>query len=151
MIEFREAELADLPTIVALLADDPLGATREQASRVPERAYRDAFAAIERDPNNQLVVGEAEGQVVAVLQLTLIPHLTYRGGWRAQVEGVRVASGFRGQGVGRRLLSWAIEHSRERGCHLVQLTTDKARPEAIAFYRSLGFEPSHEGMKLHFD
>ena len=115
MIEFREAELADLPTIVALLADDPLGATREQASRVPERAYRDAFAAIERDPNNQLVVGEAEGQVVAVLQLTLIPHLTYRGGWRAQVEGVR------GNGNNRILIACAVAGERDRYQGLVRV------------------------------
>jgi GNAT superfamily N-acetyltransferase len=113
-------------------------------------SYYAAFEAIERDPNNELIVAEtADGQLAGMLQLTFIPYLTYRGGWRALVEGVRVVAQMRSRGVGRRLFEWAIERARERGCHMIQLTSDKARPDAIRFYESLGFVASHEGMKLH--
>ena len=91
------------------------------------------------------------GQIVGVLQLTFIPYLTYQGGWRGLIEGIRVAAGFRGQGIGRELFQWAIDRARQWGCHLVQLTTDKARPDALRFYESLGFRASHEGLKLHLD
>lgn len=147
---FRSAALSDLPAIVEMLADDPLGAEREDFSVPLPRTYRDAFAAIEQDPNNELVVVDIVGRrVIGVLQLTFIPNLTYQGGWRALVEGVRVAADYRSAGVGRQMLSWAIERARNRGCHLVQLTSDKARPDAIRFYEELGFVASHEGMKLH--
>ncbi len=93
-------------------------------------------------------MAESEGRVVATLQLSFLPNLTYQGGWRAQIEGVRVARDQRGRGLGRQLIQWAIERARARFCVLVQLTTDKKRPAAIRFYRDLGFEPSHEGMKF---
>lgn len=132
-----------------MLADDPLGARREAyASPLPDRYY-DAFDAIDQDPNNELVVAVVGGKVVGVLQLTFIPYLTYRGGWRALIEGVRVDSTQRSSGTGRKLFEWAIERARERGCHMVQLTSDKERPDAIRFYRGLGFAASHEGLKLH--
>lgn len=149
-VHFRRAVREDLPAIVRLLADDPLGSMREtDASPLPE-SYHAAFEAIDADPNNELVVAETAGQqVIGVLQITFIPYLTYRGGWRAQIEGVRVAATHRSSGVGRQLFLWAIERARESGCHMVQLTSDKARPDAIRFYESLGFVASHEGMKLH--
>ncbi len=141
----RRATEADLPAIVALLADDMLGAGRE----VPgDPAYEAAFAAIEADPNQLLAVAEEIGRVVGCLQLTFIPGLSRKGMWRGQIESVRIASGHRGTGLGRRMFEWAIEACRARGCGLVQLTTDKARPEAHRFYESLGFVASHEGMKL---
>lgn len=133
-----------------MLANDPLGARREDFRDPLPSSYHDAFDAIDRDLNNELVVVERDGAVIGVLQLTFIPYLTYRGGWRALIEGVRVAADQRGGGVGRALFEWAIERARERGCHLVQLTSDKQRPDAIRFYESLGFRASHEGMKLHF-
>ncbi|WBY02401.1 GNAT family N-acetyltransferase [Ramlibacter tataouinensis] len=149
-LDFRRATLADLPAIVALLADDPLGARREKFSDPLPPSYSEAFAAIDRDPNNELVVVDTpERRVIGVLQLTFIPSITYQGGWRALVEGVRVAAEFRSGGVGQRMFSWAIQRARERGCHLVQLTSDKTRPDAIRFYESLGFVASHEGLKLH--
>lgn len=89
------------------------------------------------------------GQVVGVLQLTFIPYLTYQGGWRALIEAVRVDPKLRSTGLGTTMFQWAIERARERRCHLVQLTTDKARPDAKRFYENLGFVASHEGMKLH--
>jgi GNAT superfamily N-acetyltransferase len=137
-----------VPGIVRLLADDPLGAKREQYRDPLPSAYREAFTAIDADPNNELVVVELDGEVIGVLQLTYIPYLTYQGGWRALIEGVRIDSRFRSGGLGRRLFEWAIARAVERGCHMVQLTSDKARPDAIRFYESLGFIASHEGMKL---
>jgi GNAT superfamily N-acetyltransferase len=145
---FRRAVRTDLEDIVRLLADDPLGARREEyASPLPDR-YSLAFEAIDRDPNNELVVVELEGRIAGVLQLTYIPYLTYRGGWRALIEGVRVDASLRSSGIGRKLFTWAIERARDKGCHMVQLTSDKTRPDAIRFYESLGFVASHEGMKL---
>jgi len=145
---FRDALRADLPDIVRMLADDVLGAQREEYVAPLPDCYYAAFEAIGRDPNNELVVVEVTGKVVGVLQLTYIPYLTYRGSWRALIEGVRVDQSMRSSGVGRKLLEWAIERARKRGCHLVQLTSDKERPDAIRFYESLGFVASHEGLKL---
>ena len=146
---FRRARADDVPDIVRLLADDPLGATRERDESPLPESYARAFRAIEQDANNELVVACRGERVVGVLQLTYIPSLTYQGGWRALIEGVRVDSGERSQGLGKTLFEWAIARARERGCHMVQLTTDKARPDARRFYEALGFVASHEGMKLH--
>lgn len=145
---FRRAAAADLPAIIALLADDVLGAGREDPSDPPNPAYVAAFAAIEADPNQLLAVAEEAGRVVGCLQLSFIPGLSRLGLWRGQIESVRIAASHRGAGLGRRMFEWAIGQCRARGCGLVQLTTDKARPEARRFYESLGFVASHEGMKL---
>lgn len=147
-MEIREATADDLPRLVELLAQDELGAGREDPSGSSAERYRDAFDAIDGDPDNQVLVGELDGDVACMLQLAFLPHLTHRGGWRAQIEGVRVASEHRGRGLGGQLLVWAVERARERGCHLVQLTTDKARPDAHRFYEAHGFRATHEGMKL---
>jgi GNAT superfamily N-acetyltransferase len=145
---FRRATRADVPKIVRLLADDPLGAKRERYELPLPESYLAAFDSIASDPNNELVVACLDDRVVGVLQLTFIPYLTYQGSWRALIEGVRVDSGARSAGIGKALLEWAIERARERGCHLVQLTTDKSRPDALRFYEALGFVATHEGMKL---
>lgn len=147
---FRRATRDDLTAIVALLADDPLGSQRERFVTPLPESYAAAFAAIDRDPNNELVVVDVEQRkVIGVLQLTFIPYVTYQGGWRALVEGVRIAAEFRSERVGERLFQWAIQRARERGCHVIQLTSDKARRDAIRFYERLGFVSSHEGLKLH--
>lgn len=149
-LEFRRATRDDLPAIVAMLADDPLGALRESNTSPLPRCYHDAFDAIDRDPNIELVVAQAGGSgIVGVLQLSFIPNISHRGGWRALVEGVRVAAEARSEGVGRQMLLWAVERARQRGCLMVQLTSDKSRGDAIRFYEGLGFVASHEGMKLH--
>jgi GNAT superfamily N-acetyltransferase len=145
---FRRARRDDVPAIVRLLADDPLGRDREVASPEPSAAYWRAFDAVDRDGRNLLVVAELDGEVVGTLQLTFIPSLTRQGGERAQVEGVRVDARHRDRGLGRSLLGWAVEQARARGCRLVQLTTDKRRPDALRFYESLGFRATHEGLKL---
>lgn len=147
-IHFRIAVKEDLDTLVRLLSDDALGATRERADAERMEDYRAAFDAITRDENNQILVAERIDKVIAVLQLTFIPNLTYTGSWRAQIEGVRVDRNERGQGVGRALVQLAVALSGERGCKIVQLTTDKRRPTALEFYRELGFEATHEGMKM---
>lgn len=146
---YRKARREDVPRIIALLADDVLGAGREQAGGedVPE-AYWQAFAAIDADPNNELIVIERDGALAGCLQITWIPGLSRGGAERCQIESVRVASAERGSGLGRALFEWAIDRARERGCGLVQLTSDKRRADAIRFYESLGFEASHEGLKL---
>ncbi len=151
-LNFRRATRADLPAIVKLLADDPLGAKREQYSVPLPQSYYEAYAAIERDENNELIVVEdKKQQILGVLQITFLPTITYKGGWRALIEGVRVASEARSSGVGKQLFVWAIGRAKERGCHMLQLTSDKARPDAIRFYEGLGFVASHEGMKLKLD
>ena len=144
----RRAKKEDLSCIVRMLADDTLGVKREKYQEPLPTCYRDAFSAIEKDANNELVVACIGHEVVAVVQITFIPYLTYQGSWRALIEGVRVASRFRSRGFGNALLKWAIARAQERGCHIVQLTTDKLRPNAKKFYESLGFVASHEGMKL---
>jgi ribosomal protein S18 acetylase RimI-like enzyme len=149
-IIIRRAERRDVPAIVALLADDPLGAKREHARTPLPSSYYDAFDAIASDPNHELVVMETDGDVAGTLQLTILPHLTYRGGRRGHIEAVRVHTAQRGAGLGRRLIQWAVDRARERGCHVVQLTTDASRPDAVAFYETLGFRSTHVGMKLHF-
>ncbi|HEV8678331.1 MAG TPA: GNAT family N-acetyltransferase [Stellaceae bacterium] len=147
-VVFRQAEESDLQAIVALLADDPIGRVRESAGERLDPRYAEAFAAITGDRNQLLAVADCDGQVIGVLQLSFIPGLTRLGLWRGQIEGVRVAAGTRGSGVGRAMLEWAIEECKKRGCGLVQLTSDKRRADAHRFYEALGFRPTHEGYKL---
>jgi GNAT superfamily N-acetyltransferase len=144
-LTMRTATAADLPAILRLLADDPLGKNRETAVEAP---YRAAFDAIAADPNHEMIVAEADGIVVGCFQLSFLPGLSRRGAWRAQIESVRIDSSLRGQGAGQAMMEWAIARARDRGCALVQLTTDKQRGDAHRFYARLGFVASHEGMKL---
>lgn len=149
-MSFREANRDDVITLVAMLADDELGKKREcYTDPLPEKYYQ-AFEHINSDPNNQLMVMVLDGEVMGMMQITYIPYLTYQGGWRALIEGVRISSKLRGGGWGQKMFEWGIEQARNKGCHVVQLTSDKQRPKAIEFYRKLGFVDSHEGMKLHF-
>ena len=148
----RRAQRADLASIVSMLANDKLGRLREDFRDPLPRSYQDAFSRIIADENQELMVVEAEeGQIVGTLQLTFIQYLTYRGGIRAQIEAVRIREDRRGHGLGELLFNWAIARARERGAHVLQLTTDKQRPQALKFYEKLGFKASHEGMKMHLD
>ncbi|WP_105383821.1 GNAT family N-acetyltransferase [Neorhizobium alkalisoli] len=148
MILFRKARHSDLPAVVKLLADDPLGQSRESISHPLDPRYEEAFAAIDGDDNQLLAVAvDAADQVVGCLQLSFIPGLSRTGMWQGQIESVRIAAGERGSGLGSQLIEWAVEMARERGCELLQLTSDKARPDAIRFYEKLGFIASHEGLK----
>lgn len=147
-VTFRPANLDDLPVIVAMLADDELGSQREDASVPLNPKYTRSFDAIDKDPNQLLVVAEDNQVLAGCLQITFIPGLSRLGSWRGQIESVRIASGHRGRGLGREMFEWAIAECRRRGCGLVQLTTDKGRGGAHQFYTALGFTASHEGLKL---
>lgn len=147
-VRFRAAVEADLPAMVAMLADDALGARREALGPPLDAGYAAAFAAIQRDPNQLLAVAEQAGELVGMLQITFLPGLSHRGAWRGQIESVRIAGAQRGSGLGQAMMRWAIERCRERGCRMVQLTTDRSRVDAHRFYERLGFLPSHAGYKL---
>lgn len=147
-VTFRRATAADVAAIVALLADDELGKTREDPGPLLNPRYAAAFAAIDADRNQFLAVVEEGGEVVGCLQLSFIPGLSRIGLWRGQIESVRISSSRRGGGLGRRMFEWAIAECRRHGCEVVQLTTDKSRADARRFYEQLGFVASHEGMKL---
>ena len=144
----RPAAADDLPGIVAMLADDRLGVAREDASEPLDPAYRAAFDAIAANPDDALYAALLDGALAGCFQLTFLPGLSQRGAWRGQIEGVRVVAGRRGAGLGRQMIGWAVERCRERGCRVVQLTTNAVRTDAQRFYRSLGFKDTHVGMKL---
>ena len=148
---FRIANKADVIAIVGMISDDKLGSLRENFQNPLPQKYYDAFDNISGDENQELIIVENESQIViGTMQLTFIQYLTYQGGIRAQIEAVRIHKDFRGQGLGTKMFQWAINRTKEKGAHVLQLTTDKQRPEAIKFYADLGFVSSHEGMKMHF-
>ncbi|MEU9285787.1 GNAT family N-acetyltransferase [Streptomyces sp. NPDC048275] len=145
-LEIRPAVANDIAAIVAMLADDPLGAQRESPDDLTP--YLAALEQLSRDPNQHLVVAVREGRVVGTLQLTIIPGLSRKGSTRSLIEGVRVHGDERGSGLGTRLMEWSIDASRRQGCQLVQLTSDVTRTDAHRFYERLGFTASHVGFKL---
>ena len=144
-LSFRFAGEADVPAIVALLADDDIAGHREEGT-VPAE-YAKAFAAMSAMPTNRMLVAERDGEILGVLQLVFIPGLSRRGATRAHIEGVRVKSSARAHGIGTALMCRAIEEAKRAGCTLVQLTSDKRRARAHLFYRRLGFQQTHEGFK----
>ncbi len=148
ILSYRQADEADIERLVELLADDELGATREDLSKPLNPRYTQAFGRIDADPNNELTVVESETGLVGMLQLTFIPYLTHTGSWRCLIEGVRIARQYRGRGLGTKFIEYAIARARARNCSIVQLTSDKRRPDALRFYESLGFRATHEGFKL---
>ncbi|PXX29699.1 GNAT family N-acetyltransferase [Arenibacter sp. ARW7G5Y1] len=148
---FRKATKKDVLAIVEMIADDELGKTRENFQIPLPKEYYTAFENIMGDENQELMVVVNEvGEVIGTLQLSFIQYLTYRGGVRAQIEAVRIRRDQRGRGLGTTMFEWAIKRAKERNAHVLQLTTDKKRLQAIAFYSKLGFRDSHEGMKIHF-
>ncbi len=144
-LTFRRATYNDIPDIVGMLADDELGATRESPDDLTP--YEEAFAVIDADPHQYLAICERDGEVVGTLQLSFIAGLSRMGMSRLQIEGVRIHKNARSGGIGTRMFEWAIEQARERGCGLVQLTTDASRADAHRFYERLGFEATHIGFK----
>jgi len=146
-ITLRRAESKDVPRIVDLLADDPLGSTREGADD-GYGPYERAFEDISADPHQLLVVAVDKQEIVATFQLTVIPGLSRRGARRAQIEGVRVSRHYRSRGLGAAMIQWAIRESAARDCAIVQLTSDKSRVDAHRFYERLGFTATHDGFKL---
>ncbi len=150
----RRASLDDLPRLLELYADDSLGSQREVLSTSISSSYLSAFRKIDADPNHYLMVvnfqkeENAREHLVATCHLTLLPSLTFHGTLRLQIESVRVHSSYRGKGIGTQMIQWAIDYGKIHGAQLVQLTTNKKRPEALRFYKRFGFQATHEGMKL---
>jgi GNAT superfamily N-acetyltransferase len=147
-LTFRAARIEDLPAIIAMLADDILGKDREDSSTPPNPRYVSALQAILADPNQMQLVVVLNEELVGTMQLSFIPGIARMGAWRSQIEGVRTSAKHRGAGIGQKMFEWAVEESRKRGCSLVQLTTDKDRPDAHRFYDKLGFVATHLGYKL---
>ncbi|MGB3844470.1 MAG: GNAT family N-acetyltransferase [Sphingopyxis sp.] len=143
----RDATVADLPAVLAMLAEETIPVNREADPSDPR--YLAAFAAIDADPNQRLVAAELDGRVVGTMQLSFLPGLAFRGSWRGLIEAVRIASDLRGKRLGERMILWAVEQCRARDCKLVQLTSSATRIDAHRFYARLGFVQSHVGMKLH--
>ncbi len=151
-MRIRKATRNDVVKIVEMIADDELGKSRESFQSPLPTEYLEAFENINRDQNQELIVVENENsEIIGTLQLSFIQYLTYRGGIRAQIEAVRTRKDKRGLGIGKSMFEWAIDRAKERNAHILQLTTDKKRPKAIKFYEDLGFEATHEGMKMHFE
>jgi GNAT superfamily N-acetyltransferase len=147
-IRFRLAKRADVPSIVRMLADDDLGSQRERYEDPLPEAYYSAFEQIENDPNHELIVAERNGDVIGTLHLMFLPSISYQGGLRAQIESVRVNKRFQSQGIGSAMVQWSMQRAKQRGAHIIQLTTHKTRQDAHRFYERLGFKDSHLGMKL---
>lgn len=147
----RKAIIADLPRILELLLEDELGASRESKSAVVHENYIKAFHKIDSDPNQYLMVIENEDEIIGTCHLTIMPSLTFIGSTRMQIEAVRVAGKYRGQKIGSWMFNQAISYAKENDVSIVQLTTNKKRPKAKHFYKKLGFEASHEGMKLYLE
>ncbi|AXT19001.1 GNAT family N-acetyltransferase [Flavobacteriaceae bacterium AU392] len=150
-MKFRKATKNDIAKIVEMIADDELGKTRENYQIPLPIEYLVAFENIDSDQNQELIVVENKNsEIIGTMQLSFIQYLTYRGGIRAQIEAVRIRKDKRGLGIGKTMFEWAIDRAKERNAHLLQLTTDKKRPKAIKFYEDIGFNSTHEGMKMHF-
>ncbi|RFU82549.1 GNAT family N-acetyltransferase [Streptomyces triticagri] len=145
-LEIRPARREDIAAVVALLADDPLGAQRESPDDLTP--YLAAHERLADDPHQHLMVAVRGERVVGTMQLTYIPGLSRRGATRAVIEGVRVHGDERGSGLGSRLITWAVDTARDDGCTLVQLTSDVSRTDAHRFYERLGFAATHVGFKL---
>ncbi len=145
----RKATIADLPNIVSLLAQDELGKTREHPSKKLDQRYIDAFHKIDHDPNQYLMVVEIDSIIIGTCHLTVMPSLTFTGSTRLQIEAVRISPEYRGKKIGEWMIKEAINYGKSQGVSIIQLTTNKLRPDAVRFYEKLGFKTSHEGMKLY--
>jgi GNAT superfamily N-acetyltransferase len=147
-LTYRNATSADLPFMVSLIAEDDVGIQMDDPANPNSTEYEAALAAIDADPNQILYVVEADGAVIGTFQLTFIPGISRKGMWRAVIESVHVSPAHRNKGYGKEMIRWAVDQSRARGCGMVQLTSNKKRVDAHRFYRTLGFDQSHEGFKL---
>ncbi len=150
MLTYRNAKPEDLPFIVGLIVEDAVVATNDNVAEAMHADYTQALAAIDASPNEEMFVVEDDGRPIGCFQLTYLPGLMRRGMWRGMIEVVHVADGLRGRGYGSEMMRWALEHCRERGCGMVQLTSNKKRTDAHRFYERLGFLKSHEGFKYYF-
>jgi ribosomal protein S18 acetylase RimI-like enzyme len=150
-VKFRLATEADLPEIVRLLADDHLGGSRERYTDPLPPEYGAAFSGLQKIGAEVILAEDESGTVIGCLQLLILPGLGSLGKQRAQIEAVRIESTLRGKGLGSQLIGYAVKRAREKGCKLVQLTSDNSRQGAHRLYERLGFKASHVGMKLYLD
>jgi GNAT superfamily N-acetyltransferase len=151
MVSYRDAVEADLPTIIAMLAEDQIGGRKDDAREPLDPVYAAAFGAIDSDPNQRLIVAEIDGTIVGTMQLSFLPGLLNRGAWRGQIEAVRITADRRSQGLGAAMIGWAVELCRARGCFMAQLTSNNDRVAAHRFYERLGWTKSHAGFKLYLE
>jgi GNAT superfamily N-acetyltransferase len=149
MLTYRNARPDDLPFLIALIVEDSVVDSGDDAADAMHADYRNALAAIDADPNQEMLVVEVEGETVGCFQLSYLPGLMRRGMWRGQIEVVHVSAAKRNSGLGTQMMRWAIERCRERNCGMIQLTSNKKRVDAHRFYERLGFARSHEGFKLY--
>ena len=150
MLNYRAATPADLPFIIGLIVEDSVISTNDDPADAMHADYIDALAAIDADPNQEMLVVEENGVPLGCFQLTFLPGLMRRGMWRGMIEVVHVDAGHRSRGLGSQMMQWALTRCRERGCGMVQLTSNKQRTDAHRFYERLGFLKSHEGFKYYF-
>lgn len=151
-LKARKATINDLNQIISLLAEDDLGAKREEIDSSINQKYIDAFLLINQDPNQYLMVVESDGKtIIATCHLTIIPSLTFTGSSRMQIEAVRVSEKLRGQKIGEWMINKSIEYGISKGATIIQLTTNIQRPRAKIFYERLGFKSTHVGMKLYLN
>jgi len=150
-LSLRSAEENDLPQIVALFMEDELGAMRESLSDPLLPSYHKVFQAITADKNQALLVVDYNRELIGICHLTFMPSLSFKGSWRLNLENIHIAKSFQNQGIGTWMLQKAIALGKEKGCRFIQLTTNKKRFRAKAFYEKLGFIATHEGMKLCLD
>jgi N-acetylglutamate synthase-like GNAT family acetyltransferase len=148
-LRHRKANINDIRAIVALLVEDELGSMRDHLGEELDPKYLEAFKLIDQDPNQYLMVVEKDNEIIATCHLTLMPSLTFTGSTRMQIEAVRVSEKLRGQKIGEWMIEHSLEYAKANNVGIVQLTTNKKRPRARNFYEKLGFEASHEGMKLY--
>jgi GNAT superfamily N-acetyltransferase len=150
MLTYRNATTADLPFIIGLIVEDSVIDTGDSVDDAMHAGYVEALSAIDRDPNQEMLVVEEDGTPIGCFQLSYLPGLMRRGQWRGMIEVVHVAETQRNRGIGSQMMRWALERCRERGCGMVQLTSNKKRADAHRFYERLGFLRSHEGFKYYF-
>lgn len=147
-LEIRRAERTDVPEIVRIIADNEIGRMREDYQESIPESYYKAFDRISDDNNQILIVACYQGEVVGTVQVSFIQNMSVRGAYRALLESMHVDSNFRGKNIGSFMMEWAIETAREKGCNIVQLTSNKKRQKAHNFYRKFGFVATHEGFKM---
>jgi GNAT superfamily N-acetyltransferase len=148
-LTFRNARPDDLRFILELIVEDSVISTGDNPADAGHADYANALAAIDADPNEEMLVVENDGERVGCFQLSYLPGLMRRGMWRGQIEVVHVGDAWQNRGFGSEMMRWAVERCRQRGCGLVQLTSNKKRPDAHRFYERLGFLRSHEGFKIY--
>lgn len=144
----RVATRDDVPGMMRLLRTELPHSLDLATSGENDPRYLEAFERVSADQNQLLIVATMKERVVGATQMTMIPYVAYGGGWIGHIEAFAVDPFVRRQGVGARLVAFAVDAARARGCFRLQLTSNKRRSEAHRFYERVGFVASHEGFKM---